>query len=85
MPANLYQTGPAVDTAELIMVAFGGLQPPTMILRIILSAYLIKVSVEVVATPITYLIVGWLKSSEAVDAFDRRTNFNPFAWLAQTV
>jgi queuosine precursor transporter len=76
-------TGQAVDTAVLIVVAFAGSQPPAMLLRMILSAYLIKVSVELVATPITYLVVGWLKRSEAVDAFDRRTNFNPFAWVAE--
>jgi uncharacterized PurR-regulated membrane protein YhhQ (DUF165 family) len=54
-----------------------------MLLRMILSAYLIKVAVEVVATPLTYLVVGWLKRSESTDAFDRRTNFNPFAWQAE--
>jgi queuosine precursor transporter len=76
-------TGQAVDTAVLIILAFGGSQPSAMLLRMILSAYLIKVSVELVATPITYLVVGWLKRSEAIDAFDRRTNFNPFAWVAE--
>jgi uncharacterized integral membrane protein (TIGR00697 family) len=76
-------TGQAVDTAVLILIAFGGVQPPAMLLRMILSAYLIKVAVEVVATPLTYLVVGWLKRSESTDAFDRRTNFNPFAWQAE--
>ena len=41
-----------------------------MLLRMVLSSYLIKVAVEVVATPVTYLVVGWLKRAEAVDAFD---------------
>ena len=53
-------TGQAVDTAVLIVVAFGGLQPPAMLLRMIISAYLIKVAIEVVATPLTYLVVGCL-------------------------
>ena len=73
-------TGQAVDTAVIILVAFGGVQPPLMLLRMVLSSYLIKVAVEVVATPVTYLVVGWLKRAEAVDAYDDRTNFNPFAW-----
>jgi uncharacterized integral membrane protein (TIGR00697 family) len=77
-------TGQAVDTAVLIVVAFGGLQAPMMLLRMILSAYLIKVAVEVAATPITYLVVGWLKRAEATDAYDRRTNFNPFTWAAES-
>jgi hypothetical protein len=49
----------------------------------VLSSYLIKVAVEVVATPVTYLVVAWLKRAEAVDAFDKGTNFNPFAWQSE--
>src|SRR6201999_2056793 len=65
-------TGQAVDTAVIIVIAFAGSQAPSMLLRMVLSSYLIKVAVEVVATPITYLVVGWLKRAEGVDAFDRR-------------
>ncbi len=54
-----------------------------MLLRMMLLLLLIKVAVEVVATPLTYLVVGWLKRAEGVDAFDRRTNFNPFAWQSE--
>lgn len=77
-------TGQAVDTTVLIIVAFGGVQGTGMLLRMILSAYLIKVVVEVVATPLTYLVVGWLKRAESADAFDSRTNFNPFAWQRES-
>lgn len=72
-------TGQAVDTIVVIVVAFAGTQPTGMILRMVLSSYLIKVGVEVVATPLTYLVVSRLKRAEGVDAFDNRTNFNPFA------
>ena len=77
-------TGQAVDTTVLIVVAFGGTQGAGMLVRMILSAYLIKVVVEVAATPLTYLVVGWLKRVETSDAFDRRTNFNPFAWQGES-
>ena len=70
-------TGQAVDTAVIIVVAFAGAQPPRMLLRMVLSSYLIKVAVEVVATPVTYLVVGWLKRAEGVDAFDRRDQLQP--------
>ncbi|MDR3739948.1 MAG: queuosine precursor transporter [Terracidiphilus sp.] len=73
-------TGQAVDTAVVVVVAFAGTQTPLMILRMVLSSYLIKVLIEVIATPVTYLVVGWLKRVEGVDTFDRGTNFNPFAW-----
>lgn len=77
-------TGQAIDTAVLVAVAFGGRQAPGMLVRMILSAYLIKVTVEVVATPVTYMVVGWLKSAESVDVYDRGTNFNPFAWHGES-
>jgi queuosine precursor transporter len=71
-------TGQAVDTAVVVAIAFGGTLSPLMLLRIMGSSYLIKVAVEVVATPVTYLVVGWLKRVEGVDAYDSQTNFNPF-------
>ena len=72
-------TGQAVDTAVVVTVAFAGTQTVPMILRMVLSSYLIKVAVEVVATPVTYLVVGRLKAAEGVDVYDRHTDFNPFA------
>jgi hypothetical protein len=34
--------------------------------------------VEVVFTPVTYAIVGWLKRAENEDYYDRHTRFTPF-------
>jgi hypothetical protein len=31
-----------------------------------------------VLTPLTYVVVGWLKRKEGVDIFDEGTNFSPF-------
>ncbi|HEU5458277.1 MAG TPA: queuosine precursor transporter [Terracidiphilus sp.] len=72
-------TGQAVDTAFVVVIAFGGTMGAGTLLRIMASSYVIKVAVEVVATPLTYLVVGWLKRVESVDVYDRKTNFNPFA------
>jgi uncharacterized integral membrane protein (TIGR00697 family) len=72
-------TGQAVDTAMIIFIAFVGRQSWGMMGRMVVSSYLIKVAVEVVFTPVTYAVVKWLKRAEGVDAFDRGTNFNPFA------
>ena len=41
--------------------------------------YLLKVSWEVVATPLTYWIVNALKRTEGEDYFDTDTNFTPFS------
>jgi uncharacterized PurR-regulated membrane protein YhhQ (DUF165 family) len=43
-----------------------------------LVQFLSKVGVEVVFTPVTYKIVGWLKRVEDEDYYDRDTDFNPF-------
>lgn len=69
--------GQAVDTTIVIVVIFWG-QPLGLMFNLILSGYLFKVTYEVVATPLTYAVVNFLKRSEGVDFFDRRTNFNPF-------
>jgi uncharacterized PurR-regulated membrane protein YhhQ (DUF165 family) len=50
----------------------------TLIGQAIYSGYLSKVVYEVLAAPLTYLIVNRLKRSEGIDFFDRSTNFNPF-------
>jgi len=70
--------GQAVDTAVVITLSFGGSLTPSLIVNLIVSGYLGKVLYEVLATPLTYAVVNFLKRHEGVDTFDRRTNFNPF-------
>ncbi|HLG98512.1 MAG TPA: queuosine precursor transporter [Bryobacteraceae bacterium] len=71
--------GQAVDTVILVIIAFTGEVTGAGMVRLIISAYLFKVVYEVVATPLTYLIVGFLKRTEGVDKFDYDTRFTPFA------
>jgi len=71
--------GQAVDTAVVMVIAFGGTMPMSVIVSLILSGYLFKVVYEVLATPVTYWIVGFLKRTEGVDKFDYDTRFTPFA------
>jgi len=70
--------GQLVDTSIVIFFIFWG-QPLGVMFQLIVSGYLFKVVYEVLATPLTYLVVGFLKREEAVDFYDRSTNFNPFA------
>jgi hypothetical protein len=70
--------GQAVDTTIVIFFIFWG-QPMDVIFNLIVSSYLFKVIYEVLATPLTYVVVNFLKREEGVDFFDRGTNFNPFA------
>lgn len=70
--------GEAVDTFLVVAITFFGVLPPWSMMRVVISMYFIKVAYEVVATPVTYAAVNWLKRKEGVDVFDRETNFNPF-------
>src|SRR5438132_6830848 len=72
-------TGQLVDTITVILIAFGGRTSWITMLNLIISGYVAKVLYEVLATPVTYLIVNKLKRAEGVDVYDRGTNFNPFA------
>ena len=49
------------------------------VLTIALSGYILKVAYEIIATPITYLIVGYLKRLEGIDHFDENISYNPFS------
>jgi queuosine precursor transporter len=70
--------GQIVDTALFILIAFTGVVPNSLLWTLIVSNYLFKCGVEVLFTPITYWITGWLKQQEREDYYDHHTNFNPF-------
>lgn len=70
--------GQAVDTIVFVVIAFSGLAGIPVLLRLSVSLYLFKVIYETLATPLTYLLVGWLKRAEGIDVYDRGTNFSPF-------
>jgi hypothetical protein len=74
--------GQAVDTTLVIVLTFGGKYPALTLANMILTGYVLKVGYEVLATPLTYLIVGRLKAAEHADAFDRDEDFNPFRFNA---
>ncbi|GGA53932.1 transporter [Edaphobacter acidisoli] len=75
--------GQAVDTVLVVTLTFAGKAPLHTILNLIGTSYMLKVGYEVMATPLTYLVINWLKSSEGVDTFDRDENFNPFSFASQ--
>jgi uncharacterized integral membrane protein (TIGR00697 family) len=76
--------GQAVDTILVITLTFGGIYPAHTLLNIILTGYALKVGYEVIATPITYLVINWLKRAENSDAFDRHQSFNPFSFAEKS-
>ena len=70
--------GQGADTLVFSLVAFWGVLPTDVLWGLVLFNYLYKVAFEVLLTPVTYVVVSFLKRAEGVDTFDRRTNFNPF-------
>jgi hypothetical protein len=70
--------GQGVDSVVFYPLAFGGLWTGESMWSAVAFNFAFKVMVEVLATPITYLIVGFLKRVENVDHYDRGTDFNPF-------
>lgn len=70
--------GQGVNTAIFYVGALWGILPTDILLQAILWGWLIKTAVEVLATPITYVVVAKLKRSEGFDAYDRQADYNPF-------
>jgi len=70
--------GQVIDTALFILIAFTGVVSNNLLLTLIVSNYLFKCGVEILFTPVTYWVTGWLKQQEREDYYDTNTNFNPF-------
>ncbi|MEJ2409663.1 MAG: queuosine precursor transporter [Novosphingobium sp.] len=73
--------GEGVDSALFYPLAFLGVPgfTPHTVLMLSLTQWIIKTMWEVVLTPVTYLVVGFLKQREGVDVYDDDIDFSPFA------
>ena len=71
--------GQSLDSAIFIVIAFSGILPTGALIMAIVVQAVVKTGYEALATPLTYLVVGWLKRTEGIDAYDRDVRFNPFA------
>jgi queuosine precursor transporter len=72
--------GELVDSAVFIAIAsLFGIFPWSLFVTLSLTNYLFKTATEAILTPVTYLIVNFLKRVENEDYYDRNTDFNPFA------
>jgi queuosine precursor transporter len=76
--------GEAVDSALFYPLAFygSGIIPDDKLPLVMLAQFVAKVTVEVLFTPVTYLVVGLLKRAENEDYYDTKTDFNPFTLKA---
>lgn len=62
--------GEGFDSVIFVMISFWGTMENGTVLQMILFQYLFKVGYEVIFTPVTYAVVGWLKRKEGVDTYD---------------
>lgn len=70
--------GEIADSLIFYPIAFYGVWSNEQLVSVMIGNYFIKVLWETIATPFTYLIVGFLKRAESEDYYDNNTNFNPF-------
>ena len=72
--------GEGVDSLLFYPLAFygTGIIPDDKLPLVMMAQFTLKVLVEVVFTPLTYVIVNWLKRAENEDYYDTNTNFTPF-------
>lgn len=71
--------GEGVDSIVFSFIAFYGTMPISALLNLIGTIYVFKVLYEILATPLTYKVINFLKRKENEDHYDKDTNFNPFS------
>ncbi|MGE4586219.1 MAG: queuosine precursor transporter, partial [Mangrovibacterium sp.] len=70
--------GEGADSLIFITVAFAGIFPLKVILAMIITQALLKVSYEIIVLPVTVLVVKKVKAIEGETIFDDSVSYNPF-------
>ena len=70
--------GELVDSSLFYFIAFYGIWQTEDVIKVAVAQYFLKTGWEIVMTPVTYKVVGFLKRRENEDYYDRGTDFNPF-------
>ena len=72
--------GQGVDSLIFYPLAFWGAAGWTsdLVLKVMVTQWVLKVAWEVLLTPVTYAVVGFLKRREGFDVYDEKTEFTPF-------
>ena len=72
--------GQGVDSLIFYPLAFLGAAGWTndLVLKVLVTQWVLKVAWEALLTPATYAAVGYLKRREGVDVYDKNTEFTPF-------
>ena len=71
--------GELVDSMIFYFVAFYGRMPGAHLVAIMFTQYALKSGWEILAAPLTYRVVAFLKRAESEDYYDTDTDFTPFS------
>ncbi|MDR2468093.1 MAG: queuosine precursor transporter [Spirochaetaceae bacterium] len=71
--------GELLDTVIFTSVAIlCGVFPHELFMELVTANYILKCSIEIVFTPVTYILAAGLKKTEHCDAFDMNVLYTPF-------
>jgi uncharacterized integral membrane protein (TIGR00697 family) len=71
--------GQGLDSLVFITLAFVGTIPVPSLASAVVTQWLAKSAYEAAVTPLTYLVVNFLKRKEGLDVYDYETDFNPLS------
>jgi queuosine precursor transporter len=74
--------GELVDSLIFYFIAFYGRMPQSQLIGLMFTQYTLKSGWEIIAAPVTYRVVAFLKKAENEDYYDTDTNFTPFSLKA---
>lgn len=69
--------GQGLDTVVFVLIAFSGVFPADVVWTMIYTNWILKIGIEVLATPLTYQVVSLFKRKEGVDVYDTHTSLRP--------
>jgi uncharacterized integral membrane protein (TIGR00697 family) len=69
--------GQGFDSLVFITLAFIGTMPLGVLFWVVVAQWLTKSAYEAIVTPLTYVVVNFLKRKEGIDVYDYETRFNP--------
>lgn len=70
--------GEGADSLVFFTLAFTGIIPTRDLLILIGTQTAMKTGYEIIALPITNVIVKWVKKHEGADIYDKEISYNPF-------
>ncbi|MDO9155040.1 MAG: queuosine precursor transporter [Paludibacter sp.] len=69
--------GEGADSLVFFTLAFTGIIPTQALIMLIITQTAMKTGYEIIALPVTNILVKWIKKKEQVDVYDQGISYNP--------